>query len=212
MFQTNRQLNSETPSARHGALTLLFFFSGWAAILYQIVWQRTLFAIVGINIEAVTLIVTEFMLGLGLGSLLGGRLSRAGPRESLRRFAGIELSIAAFGAVSLPLLRSAAGWTATAETVISALGTFLLLAVPTLGMGATLPLLVGHRVELSGNVGWSVGSLYYANTLGSAAAAFVAVVTLMGTLGQQGVIWVAVGCNLAVALGALLLHRRSSRP
>jgi spermidine synthase len=211
MSRTNLQARAGAPFGGHGALTILFFLSGWAAILYQIVWQRTLFAIVGINIEAVTLIVTEFMLGLGLGSLLGGRLSRAGPAESLRRFAVIELSIAAFGAVSLPLLRAAAGWTATAATLTGALGTFLLLAIPTLGMGATLPLLVGHRVGLSGNVGWSVGSLYYANTLGSAVAAFVAVVALMGTLGQQGVIWVAVGCNLAVALGALFLHRGTSR-
>ena len=54
------------------ALALLFFVSGWSAILYELVWQRTLFATVGINIEAVTLIVTEFMLGLGIGSLLGG--------------------------------------------------------------------------------------------------------------------------------------------
>ena len=55
------------------------FFSGFPALLYQIVWQRALFTIYGVNIQSVTVIVTVFMLGLGLGSLAGGRpLDRAG--------------------------------------------------------------------------------------------------------------------------------------
>ena len=53
---------------------LLFFLSGVPALLYQIVWQRALFTIYGVNIESVTIIVTIFMLGLGLGSLAGGWL------------------------------------------------------------------------------------------------------------------------------------------
>src|SRR5579863_2054049 len=58
---------------------LLFFLSGFPALLYQIVWQRALFTLYGVNIESVTMIVTVFMLGLGVGSLAGGWLStRAG--------------------------------------------------------------------------------------------------------------------------------------
>jgi predicted membrane-bound spermidine synthase len=190
------------------ALTLLFFVSGWSAILYELVWQRTLFAVVGINIEAVTLIVTEFMLGLGVGSLLGGRLSRAVRNTSLYWFAALELGIAAFGAVSLPLLRTVGGWTLQAPPVMMPTTTFALLALPTLAMGATLPLLVNYRVGRSGNVGYSVGSLYFVNTLGAAAAAYAAVVFLMGALGQQGVVWVAVGCNVLVASCAILLATR----
>ena len=56
-------------------LGLLFFFSGFAALIYQIIWQRALFRILGVNIEAVTIVVTAFMIGLGLGSLAGGALS-----------------------------------------------------------------------------------------------------------------------------------------
>jgi len=55
--------------ARGSKLTeyhLLFFVSGIPALLYQIVWQRALFTIYGVNIESVTVIVTVFMLGLGL--------------------------------------------------------------------------------------------------------------------------------------------------
>ncbi len=49
----------------------IFFLSGFAAILYQIVWQRALFTIYGTSVESVTIVVTAFMLGLGFGSLAG---------------------------------------------------------------------------------------------------------------------------------------------
>jgi spermidine synthase len=199
--------HSRSASAEHLALAVLFFASGWAAILYELIWLRTLFAVIGINIEAVTLIVTEFMLGLGVGSLIGGRLSRAFRSTSLRWFAVLELTVAAFGAVSLPVLRAVGGWTLDLPPALAAVSTFLLLALPTIAMGATLPLLVNYWVGRSGNVGWSVGSFYFVNTLGSAAAAFASVVVLMRVLGQQGVVWMAVTCNVTVALGAVLLSR-----
>src|SRR5260370_11927178 len=56
---------------------LLFFCSGFPALIYQIVWQRALFAIYGLNIQSVTIVVSGFMLGLGLGSLARGALSRS---------------------------------------------------------------------------------------------------------------------------------------
>ena len=67
---------SQATSANLSFYYLLFFLSGFPALLYQIVWQRALFTLYGVNIESVTMIVTVFMLGLGLGSLAGGRLSQ----------------------------------------------------------------------------------------------------------------------------------------
>ncbi len=58
-------------------LYAVFFVSGFPALIYQIVWQRALFVIYGLDAVSVTIVVTAFMLGLGLGSLAGGALSRA---------------------------------------------------------------------------------------------------------------------------------------
>jgi MFS family permease len=80
---------------------LLFFLSGFPALLYQIVWQRALFTLYSVNIESVTMIVTVFMLGLGLGSLAGGRLSSLPRIRPLTAFGAIEISIGLFGAASL---------------------------------------------------------------------------------------------------------------
>jgi spermidine synthase len=76
---------------------LLFFLSGFPALLYQIVWQRALFTLYGVNVESVTMIVTVFMLGLGLGSLAGGRLSAHPKIRPLLAFGFIEFFIGLFG-------------------------------------------------------------------------------------------------------------------
>jgi spermidine synthase len=210
--ETRRAVAPASPRRTIEALLFpLFFGSGFAAILYQVVWQRTLFAVVGINVEAVTLIVTAFIFGLGLGSLAGGELSRAEPAELIRRFAAIELGIGAFGLISLPLMHVVGGWTTSLSPLATGLVTFGILLVPTLGMGATLPILVAYHVRRSGNVGTTVGGLYFVNTLGSATAALAASYALMQALGQSRVIWLAVTCNVAVATTAWTFLRRQDR-
>jgi spermidine synthase len=89
-------------------LCVLFFFSGFPALIYQLVWQRTLFRIFGVNIESVTIVVTAFMLGLGFGSLLGGCLSKRCNIALLPLLAVIEILTGTFGIFSLrSLTRSA---------------------------------------------------------------------------------------------------------
>src|SRR5438105_14425782 len=90
---------------------ILFFCSGFPALLYQIVWQRTLFGIYGVNIESVTVVVSAFMLGLGIGSLAGGTISKRPKAPLLSLFGGVELGIAAFGMASLPLFHWVAKFT-----------------------------------------------------------------------------------------------------
>lgn len=82
-------------------LCALFFFSGFPALIYQLTWQRELFRVFGVNSESVTVVVTAFMLGLGLGSLIGGWASKRRGIALLPLLATIELMTAAFGLVSL---------------------------------------------------------------------------------------------------------------
>ncbi len=191
----------------------LFFLSGFPALLYQIVWQRALFAIYGVNIESVTVVVSAFMLGLGLGSLAGGRISRNPRAPLLALFAAAELGIAAYGLISLSLFHRVAAFTAGAPAAAAGLLAFALVLAPTVLMGATLPLLVAQLVRISGNVGRAVGILYFVNTLGSAAACFAAALFTMRYLGESGSLRLAAGLNAAVAAGVGLLARslRGSR-
>ncbi len=191
----------------------VFLVSGFAALVYQVVWQRGLFALYGVDIASTTTVVSAFMLGLGVGSWMGGRLAGNPKRSALLWFAGFELGIGAFGLVSLPLIHAVGQFTAGASGPATFLLTFGLVVVPTSMMGATLPLLVSHAVRHLQNVGKSVGMLYFVNTLGSAAAAVLTAVLLLRVLGVAHTVWVAVACNALAGLtilGAWALSRRAA--
>lgn len=193
-------------------LYLVFFVSGFPALLYQIVWQRALFTLYGVNIESVTVVVTAFMLGLGFGSLFGGALSRQTWIPPLLAYGIMEVGIAVFGAFSLELFDAVNRLTLGASAPLTFFISFVLVLFPTLLMGATLPLLTAYLVRLYGNVGRSVGILYFVNTLGSAAACIVAAIWLFGALGQSGTVILALMLNLLVGGGAIAIHYLSAKP
>ncbi|MFZ0294939.1 MAG: fused MFS/spermidine synthase [Candidatus Sulfotelmatobacter sp.] len=185
---------------------LFFFVSGFPALLYQIVWQRALFTLYGVNIESVTMVVTAFMLGLGLGSLLGGMISRSQRLPLLRVFGLVELLIACYGVFSLRIFHWAANVTAGSGALQTGFFAFTLVVLPTVLMGSTLPILVSYAVRLTRNVGTSVGALYAANTLGSAAACFCAGLFLMRWLGELRTVALAAGLNAMLGSAVLIWH------
>jgi predicted membrane-bound spermidine synthase len=179
-----------------------FLLSGFGALIYQVVWQRVLFATFGINVQAVAVIVTAFLVGLGLGSLAGGMFSAKPERRLLAAFAGIEFCVGVFGLVSVPLFRTIGEELAGLPFILTGLATVALVLMPTLLMGATLPLLVAYGVRRSGNVGRSVGWLYFVNTAGSAIAAISAAVFVMGAFGEMRSTWLAAAANFIVSATA----------
>lgn len=181
-------------------LSLLFLVSGFAALIYQIVWQRALFTAFGVNIESITIVVAVFMFGLGVGSLVGGRLSQRWPNRLPQLFLLSELAIGVFGLVSLPLIKTVSEWTLHGSLFVIAITIYALLCIPTIFMGATLPILAAYLHQLNKNVGRTVSTLYLFNTAGSAIACFVTADWLFGLLGLSGTLYVAAGCNFLVGL------------
>jgi len=190
------------------ALCALFFFSGMPALVYQIVWQRALFSIYGVNAQSVAVIVAAFMIGLGIGSLAGGWASSRFPSKALFLFGAGELGVAIFGLSSLRLFHWAAGFSAGASLPVTILFGFALLIVPTVLMGATLPLLVQRLVAREGSVGAPVALLYFVNTFGSAVACYLCATYLLRVFGQSGSVGWAAALNVLVGMSALALGRK----
>ena len=198
------KIEDPTPPVVAG-IALLFLASGFAALIYQVVWQRVLFTSFGINIEAVTIVVTAFLAGLGLGSLAGGRVSKRGDASLLLGFAAVEISIGLYGLISVQLFRWISTYSAGMSATATGLLTFVLVLIPTFFMGATLPLLVAYAVKKNGSVGPSVGQLYFANTAGSALASLMTAAFLMREYGESKSVAVAATINLIVGASVLLM-------
>jgi spermidine synthase len=188
-------------------LSALFLLSGMPALIYQVVWQRALFSIYGVNAESVAIVVSAFMLGLGIGSLAGGWISARFPSQGILFFGVAELGIALFGLFSLHIFRWAAVYTAGANLPSVVVFSFALLLIPTMLMGATLPILVEHLVRRSGRVGASISRLYFVNTLGSAMACYFCARFLMREFGQSGSVAIAACLNTIVGGTAYLYGR-----
>src|SRR5262245_39052938 len=181
-----------------------FFASGFAALLYQVIWQRLLVLFSGADLYSVTIIVASFMGGMGVGHLAGGHVAdRVSPRTSLLCFAGAELAIALFAffsrALYYDLLYNRFG-AAQIPAPALALLLFVSLLVPTFFMGASLPLLsraLASRLERAASV---IGILYGVNTLGAATGALVSTWVLLPRLGLDDSIRVGVLFNVLCAL------------
>ncbi len=199
------------PSWRRGEpvsrLSTLFLASGFSALVYQITWQRALLTSFGVNIESVTVVVSLFMVGLGVGAALGGWLSRSRLERLPWIFMGAELGIGLFGVISIPVIE-AAGEQFIHLRVAGLSGVaYLLLGFPTLLMGATLPVLVAYVLREHANAGVSVSVLYALNAAGAALACLVTTDLLLGAVGLRATTWIAAGVNGLVAWLAWIVAR-----
>ncbi|MEZ0396506.1 MAG: fused MFS/spermidine synthase [Anaerolineales bacterium] len=184
----------------------LFLVSGTAGLIYEIVWERLLELYFGVTMVAITLIVSAYMAGLGLGSLFGGRVARR-VKFLLFVYGAVEIGIGLFGVVSPSLFTWVGQATAGSPYWLVFLLSFALLLIPTFLMGMTLPLLSQafiERVDVSGQV---VGLLYGINTLGAAAGSALAGYLLIGHSGLDGAIRYAFYANAGIGLLAILFDR-----
>lgn len=186
-------------------LLLTFFASGCAALIYQLVWQRYLFNGLGIDIDSVTLIVSTFMLGIGLGGAAGGWLADHYPQRRVHLYATAELMLCVIGLFSpwllgfLPALNGL-GWSYWSINAVA----MALLLVPTSIMGTTLPLLTMEFDNTRANVGVSVGLLYFFNTLGAAFGTWGVGHVLFMHLGLQASAYSAAVINLLCFVCAMV--------
>jgi predicted membrane-bound spermidine synthase len=196
------------PAAVHYPLVLLFLVSGLAALVYQVCWQRLLFESVGTDIDSVTIIVSTFMLGLGVGALAGGEIVDRYPHRTLELFAIAELATGMFGVCSPWLIKAVTAATANASLPTIAVANFALLLPPTILMGATLPILVNHVVRTYKNLGVSVATLYGANTLGAALGSALTGLFVLYYFGLRSTIYMAAALNVSVGVSVWFGLRR----
>jgi spermidine synthase len=193
----------------------LFFISGFAALVYQVIWQRILGIFSGVHIYSITIIVSAFMAGLGVGSLLGGRFADRISRErAIIAFGICELCIGFFALASpwiyydVAYLR--AGGLIRYPVAVPAIH-FALLILPTFLMGASLPLLCRGLVENLERAPRTIAVLYGVNALGAALGAFVSVWFMVGAFGFSGTVRLVAWLNFAAAGGAFFLLRAAPR-
>ncbi|HEY9770461.1 MAG TPA: fused MFS/spermidine synthase [Coleofasciculaceae cyanobacterium] len=211
-----RAKTSNTVSAKSFQATpfllALYFVSGFSALLYQVAWQRMLGLFSGSDIRSVTIIVASYLLGLGLGNLLGGSISdRLSNRQCVMVYGCCNLGIASFALASrfifydLLFLRLQY----LAQSLLVTLGiVFISLLIPTVLMGISLPMLSKAINRSAEGAASLIGWLYGFNTLGSGLGTLVSGWYIVGTLGYSKTVYLGAIFSLTVGVSALVLASR----
>ena len=205
------------------AVATCFLLSGFAALLYQAAWLKKLGIVFGTSHVAVATVLAAYMAGLAAGAAIAARLVRRIERPVF--VYGVLEAVIAVSALLVPLLLALAQqllavvYGDQAQPVDSGsfgqnayylLVTFLVLAVPTCAMGATLPLLSRYAVTEDAQVGPRIGLLYGINTVGAVFGALVAGFILLPQLGLIRTLAVGAAINLVVFGIAVYLSRATA--
>ncbi len=194
-------------------LLLLFFASGAAGLVYQVLWTRQLGLVFGVTVYAASTVWASYMAGLALGSYVAGRIGDRA-RRPLFWFAlaetGIGLSALATPVVLewlqtvYPAVFRAAPDSLAIVTFVRLSASLAVLVVPTSLMGATLPLVVKSALVRGGDFGSRVSLLYGTNTAGAIAGTLLAGLYLIPEFGLSRSFVTAAAVNVGVgALAAL---------
>jgi hypothetical protein len=187
----------------------LLFFSGLAALVYQLLWIRQLGLVVGVDVYAVTTAVSAFFAGLAVGGWLLGLAADTTPRP-LRLYAWLEVGVALLSVLATWMLAHAAPWFVALQASIGPAAwmlPFVLVGAPALLMGGTLPVLLRSCRPSAGAIGTAGGRLYAANTAGAIAGALLAPFALIPALGLLGSALAAALVNLLLAAAAFVMGR-----
>ena len=184
----------------------IFFISGLSALIYQVCWQRLLFTGFGVDLTSVTIIISIFMVGLGMGAFYGGRMADKFKENTIFIFCLIELLIGVFGFFSSKLILLLQDHFVYSSILKISFLNFILLLFPTFLMGSTLPLLTSFFNRFLNNVGESIGVLYFYNTLGAGFGALGTGFIFFNYIGLSETIYIAATLNVIVAISGFIIY------
>jgi spermidine synthase len=199
----------------------LFFVSGFCSILYEIVWLRLSMAQFGVTSALISIVLSMFMAGLGLGSWGSGYLLRKYETRlrvpALRLYAFTEMLIG-ISALLVPL-QLLWGRHLLQRIGVSSSGVYHLASGIWIGltlipwcacMGATIPLaMLAIRNSFEQESQRSFSYLYLANVLGAVLGATIPLL-LIEIYGFHGTLKIGAFLNGVLAMSAIALSARST--
>lgn len=197
-------------------IAAMFVTSGFAGLIYEVLFSKELALTFGSNAIATYTVLATYMGGMAIGAWLGGKIASS-RNNALFLYAICEFGIGIYALatpfifkwIQLIYINIATGFPPDATILLLfrlTLGA-LALALPTLLMGMTLPLLARFLESRSHTLGWSVAILYSANTIGAALGALLSGYLILPALGVNRTTLLASLLNLFVALLAIQLYK-----
>ena len=193
-------------------LVAVFFFSGFAGLAYEVVYAKALAVTFGGTALASNTVLATYMGGMAIGAWLGGVIADR-TSKPVFLYAIFEAVIGIYAAITPFLFKSIefiyvsialdsppdAAWLTVMRVILGA----IILGIPTVLMGATLPLMFKQLRNMGVSTSHAIAPLYTANVLGAAFGALITGYVLLSTVGRTGTTLLAATISLMVALYVL---------
>lgn len=205
--------NASATTRQHLALAGVAV-SGFAALLYEVAWNRILALSLGSSTNAFSIMLATFILGIAMGSWMLSQRRIKG--DVLRLFAWCEAVLAGVLFLSLFQYDSLPYWFSRASGLLNrtpesasyflwlqTLICIVVMIIPTCCLGMTLPLATQAAMQEFNRAGSVVGRVFAFNTLGTVLGAALTGLWLLPALGLPRLLGLGIGLNAAVAIGIL---------
>ncbi|MBI4650499.1 fused MFS/spermidine synthase [Candidatus Desantisbacteria bacterium] len=209
-------------------LFVFFFMSGASALIFEIVWMRMLSLVFGVTTYAMSIILISFMGGLGLGSLIWGRIIEAQRNNGIKSqslnplnlYSRLQLGIGVFG-LSFPFLINLTKkfyvYIFSVSSILNynnfiflqVIVCILILIIPTSLMGGTLPVIYKYFELSEDDARYNVSFLYAYETFGALLGAFLAGFFLIEKFGVLFTNNFAGCINLLIGFSVLFFIRKN---
>lgn len=199
-------------------LLICFAVAGFCSLAYEVLWFRLLVFHLQTTIYAFTTMLTTFLVGIGLGSVVSSAFLRKGStiNKSWMMFFYIEAAIGVLGLLSIWLFGSLGMlntflvdpfWKYVAVQFSAAA---IIMMLPALLMGAAFPVVCRIVSNDAGKIGGTVGLVYAANTVGAIFGSFVTGFYLVRHFGTQDSLILIAMLNVMVAAMVLFYAPRNT--
>lgn len=200
-------------------LLTLLFISGFASLIYQVLWMRELTLLFGATSYATAGTLAVFFGGLAIG---GAIWSHRAPRvnNALKEYGILEIGVGILGGlyfilmsiyamIYAPLHDALGDFPALLLTAKMLLAAIVLLP-PSILMGATLPLMSQHVIGNSGKLGRLGTLMYGVNTFGAATGALAAGFWLPRWLGFNLTYVIAISASILIGIIAMFMSKQTA--
>ena len=209
----------DKPAKKRVVVLVAVALAGFCALALEVLWTRVLVFVLGTSVFAFACMLTCFIFGIALGSLICSRLFLRRIRNPVFTLGVVEfliplsvlLSIWLLGKlwyVDFLLTREWLTGPFWKEVVAHFIDALVILLLPTLLMGMAFPIAVKICATSWSAVAKRVGELYASNTIGCVAGSFAAGFVMIPLLGLRDSFFVVLGIGLFVGTGLIFFSEK----
>lgn len=219
MSLKDKKITKEHNINQKRVLLIGFLLSGFAALIYEVAWTRILTLSFGTNTYSFSIMLAAFFTGLSLGGYFAGKYLNE-KIDAVKLFSYLEIGIGISGLfifffidrIDIPLYlfyRISDSFYLFMALLFCL--SFLFMLIPTILMGATLPVVSRIYVDEKERIGTSIGEVFSFNTIGGVFGSFSAGFIFIPIMGIEKTVVVASFINLLAAFMIFYFFKKEGR-